>query len=747
MKGIIIPFLFLIFNISYSQEILPVGSAPEPISIEHFPSRMHTFVWRNWNLVSPEKLGEVIGCSAQEIISVARSMGLEPSTQWAHLDSKQLYISIIRRNWHLLPYEQLMVLLEMNAEELAFALKEDDFLYIKLGSLKPSCSPLEYHSPNKMEKKKARQIKKWVKEHFSNTKEIEEVRYGFINDLEVVKPYQSTSNDAGLRYVYSYFGAFGDPLLHPEVNPYPEGLLSQLAEQGVNGVWLHVVLSQLSPPNPNFPEFGKGSEKRLQELAKIVERAKKYGIKVYLYMNEPRAMPLAFFENRKDIQGAIRGDVATMCTSTEEVKQWLRSSLKHVFTEVKGLGGVFTITASENITNCASHNLHNQCVRCSKIGYSSVIAGVNKTIAEGVHAGNPDAKVIAWDWGWNGHGDGREIIKKLPEDVWFMSVSEWALPLNRGNVKSNVGEYSISAVGPGPRAKMHWAEAQKNGLKTVAKVQFNNTWELSSVPWLPVLDLVAEHASNLATSGVDGYMLSWSLGGYPSPNLEIANHYSKNPNSSVEKVLNDIAAERYGSENVEYARTAWSHFSNAFKEFPYNGSVMYRAPQQYGPANLLYSKPTGYNSTMVCFPYDDLDGWRGPYPREVFYDQFNKLAKEWAKGLVSFEALLNNIDPSKRETALKDFGIAKACYLHFASVVNQIKYVELRDQMADGGNSEGDHKILAILQSEIQLAKELYEVSSKDSRIGFEATNQYYYLPQDLIEKVINCEYLMDNAF
>ena len=33
-----------------------------------------------------------------------------------------------------------------------------------------------------------------------------------------------------------------------------------------------------------------------------------------------------------------------------------------------------------------------------------------------------------------------------------MSVSEWDKPIERGGIKTKVGEYSISAVGPGPRA-------------------------------------------------------------------------------------------------------------------------------------------------------------------------------------------------------------------------------------------------------------------------------------------------------
>jgi hypothetical protein len=51
------------------------------------------------------------------------------------------YITLIRRNWHLSPYDQLLELVEMTPERLAFALREDDFLWIKLGGLKPKCEP------------------------------------------------------------------------------------------------------------------------------------------------------------------------------------------------------------------------------------------------------------------------------------------------------------------------------------------------------------------------------------------------------------------------------------------------------------------------------------------------------------------------------------------------------------------------------------------------------------------------------
>jgi hypothetical protein len=550
-----------------------------------------------------------------------------------------------------------------------------------------------------------------------------------------------------LRFVYSYFGVFGDPLIDTKVNPYPDGLLARLSANGVNGIWMHVVLNQLAPGGTDFPEFGERHKERLANLRRMTERAKRFGIKVYLYMNEPRAQSLSFFKNRQEMAGVQVGEFVTMCTSNASVLNWIANSLTHVFKSVPDLGGVFTITASENLTSCASHGKEKECSRCSKRDYADIIAGVNGAIERGVHHGNPDAKVIVWDWGWHGHGDAPDVIAKLPKSVWLMSVSEWAKPIERGGISSNIGEYSISSVGPGPRAQRHWALAKEAGLKTVAKVQFNNTWELSAIPWIPALDLVARHASNLAKVDIDGLMLSWTLGGYPSPNLEIAKRFSEDPNADPDDVLNSLAIRRYGEKAAPFARQAWTHFSNAFEEFPYHQKVVYSAPQQYGPSNLLFARPTGYDATMVGFPYDDLDGWRGPYPREVFISQFQKVAAGWKEGLQSFNKVVELANSD--EVAKTDWRIAKAAYLHFASVANQARFVYVRDSVLTGDLTKDSEQLLkkemnSILDSEIQIAVELFDLARKDSRIGFEASNQYYYVSQDLMEKVVNCEWMRE---
>ena len=93
----------------------------------------------------------------------------------------------------------------------------------------------------------------------------------------------------------------------------------------------------------------------------------------------------------------------------------MADSLAYVFREVPELGGVYAITASENLTNCASHGRWQLCEHCKTRTDTDILAEVVATIDEGVHRSSPKAKVIVSDWGWKGHGDARDIIARLPK--------------------------------------------------------------------------------------------------------------------------------------------------------------------------------------------------------------------------------------------------------------------------------------------------------------------------------------------
>ena len=739
-----------------SEIALPEGSATAPIVSRYFPDRVHEFVWRNWNIIEASKLAKMLETSEDNVCAMAESMGLPPTATIPPEMKTRGYITVIRRNWHLLPYNQLLKILEMTPERLAFALREDDFLWIKLGSLKPKCEPIRYHAPDEAAKQRAAEIRRVVEADFGeDIRRPGEPRFDFVRQLNTPSPtfFPPTSEEdrpVSLRFVYSYLAVYGDPLLDPQLDPYPDGFLERLSSVGVNGVWLHVVLRDLAPGERTFPEFGVDHERRLANLHKLVQRAKKYGVGVYLYMNEPRAMPVAFFKNRPELAGVRDGDFTALCTSQPAVRQWMSDALTHIFRRVPDLGGIYAITASENLTNCASHGNWQSCSRCKTRSDTDIIAEVVATLDEGVHRGNPKANVIVSDWGWKGHGDARDIIARLPKSVWLMSVSEWDLPIDRGGTKTKVGEYSISAVGPGPRAPQHWAMAAKAGIKTAAEIQFNNTCEIASVPYLPTLDLVAEHLHNLAPFKLNGMLIGWTMGGHPSPNFQLAQQMNRTPTPDVATVLDAMARERFGEAGSPHARKAWSLTSDAFRQYPFHIGVVYTAPVQWGSANPLYPTKTNYKATMWGLPYDDLDGWRGPYQPEVFAAQFEKVAKGFWAGIAELQQAVDKAPKDRRKDVEADLRYARAEAITFQSVANQARFVLARDALAKPSNTQSPEErrrlqveIKRCLESEIALAQQLFTLVQEDSRIGFEPSCQYFYLPLDLVEKVVNCRWLL----
>jgi hypothetical protein len=848
-----------------------VAPIPEP----HFPNRLFLFVWRNWELANTDRLAKVLNTSQKSVLKLGAMLGLPAKPRLTEDQLRRIYITVIRQNWHVLPHEQLIELLSWDRARYEFTLKEDDFLWSKLGlGVKPTCERLRYQEPTITEAKRATEIRRVVQDFIGAAFEMRgEPPFHFIADLGSTQPvtfsaprikpsaseislrgctvlepeaaaaqalirtwvgylqaafgtklktaawaagvagptirfemapgaekdeesYEIHSGDEGLRvvasdpaglrqavyhlqdlceehagpllprgtwqrsrrvtprYIYPYFALYGDPLLDRSIDPFPEGYLEKLGRRGVDGVWIQAVLRSLAPSR-SFPEFGKQWEVRLENLRRFVQRARAYGLKIYLYINEPRLMSREFFEKHPEVRGtsyAGAPNVAqefAICTSVPEVRAWLSESLTHVFTQVPQLGGIFCITASENLTNCFAHGEAQFCPRCSKRQGWEVVTELLETFRDGVHKGNPAAEVIAWDWGWgwvkNG-ADAGQTIAHIPKGVQLLSVSEWGKQYTRGGVSLSVAEYSMSVVGPGANALDHWKAAREHQITTLAKVQFNNTWEISAVPYIPVPLLVQQHLKNLLAEQVSGLMLSWTLGGYPSPNLEVAKEYYYSPEPSGKEVLERVARRRYGAGAAPYVLSAWECFSTAFQEFPYGVVAGYSIPTQHGPSNLLRLKPTGYTAAMILYPYDDLKKWLGPYSPEIAQQQFEKLTQLWEGGLDHFRQALLHVPKERAVSARKDLGIAETCWLHYRSVANQIRFYSLRQQLKEAlpaTRSSRINEMKQIARSEMELARRLYTISRQDSTIGYEASNHYYYRPLDLAEKVLNCEHLI----
>ena len=406
---------------------LPVGTHSKALEFNHFPTRFQAVIWRNWEMVSPATLARVLKTDEATIIALATDLGLRVPPRVSPRWLERGYVTIIRTNWHLLPYEQLLELLGWTAERMAYVLKEEDFLWHKLGDLKPHVEPAVCRSLTPAEREHTLRIRQTLERYFPNLQVPDTAMpFGFLDSFEAPIPVvtegsaeRPKNRSFELSFLYSYCAVYGDPLINPALNPYPDGLLARLEAMGINAVWLPVILYTLYPWK--FGHYSEGYERRLESLRQLTERAARFGISVITYLNEPRCMPLEFFREHPELKGIeYNGVDGSLCTSLPEVQDLLKQGTAWLFQQVPRLGGVFTITMSENLTHCFSRSFSKPaittCPRCSRRNPAAIVAEVNRLIAEGVHSVNPTAPVIAWDWAWREEW-AHEAVDLLPKDV------------------------------------------------------------------------------------------------------------------------------------------------------------------------------------------------------------------------------------------------------------------------------------------------------------------------------------------
>ncbi|NLF94468.1 MAG: hypothetical protein GX564_11340, partial [Oligosphaeraceae bacterium] len=632
------------------------------------------------------------------------------------------------QNWHLLSYEQLLQLLGWTAEKLEFILREDDFLWHKLGNAKPQLSAPRFAPLSPEQARATGQLRRWRQEAVASLPERREEPFAFLHK-KLSGGSAATASAPGLRMIYPYAAVYGDPLLDDCLGAYPEQVLADYAAAGVNAIWLQAVLYTLVPWfGPS--RYSQDCERRIANLRRLVQRMAKFRLKLILYINEPRGMPDEFFRQHPDWRGskAANKDLYALCTSHPEVLPRLSLGVEELFRQVPELGGLFCITMSENLTNCWSKSSRENppaCPRCARQSPAEIVSGVIRALAEGVHRSSPAAEVIAWNWAWHPSWD-EQVVSALPPGVKLMLVSETHLETSCcGGIKGQVVDYSISKPGPGPVFRRLLSCARAAGVPVIAKVQLNNSWENSAVPYLPVPGLVEEHLDNLRALDIEDFMVSWTLGGYPGGNLPL-----------LTKRKEELFTEYFQDAGGEIL-SACAYFDRAFRLLPFNSTnLLYTGPQNYGPLNTLFEHPTGYRATMVGFPYDDLQAWRGIYPEDTFIAAFQALVELWGEGLARLQSAGKAV-LAERQAHYRDLRqVAEAAYCHFSSSCWQMVFVQCRDRGEPAG-------MRSAVQAEKELALRLLSLCRIDSRLGFEASNHYYYHENTLLEKILNCNRLL----
>ncbi len=715
--------------------LLPLVREGSYLEYPWFPTRAQCFIYRNWGIVTPQRMAEVLESTVETVLSMADAMGLDLEETVLPQWHTRGYITLIRNNWHLLDYDQLCVLLGWTREYLSYILKEDDFLYVKLGDNKPDCPHLQIEALDEEGEKRTQAICALTKEIYKNSNQVTVQPFDFFakTAFEDATP-QNTDND--IRYLYSYCALYGDTFFDRALIDvsFPDEMLKAYQNLGVTGVWTQAVLSKIAP-HPFEPSLSEGYEKRMEGINYLIEKLARYHLKLYLYINEPRTLPKSLIAEHPDIWGHQfdNGEVA-LCMQVPKVQQYLKESIAYVVRNAKGLGGFFTITASENPTNClyasvASPDFQTNCPRCKDKTAAETYALVNRLIKEAVDSVDPSVRVIAYAWSWKEVSN--DVLEHLPKGISVARVSEEACGKNIGGVDVSVLDYSISIEGPSNITKEFLKNVKEHNMEAIAKLQLNNTWELATVPYIPAFEKYYRHVRRYLEEGfVSGFMYTWTLGGYPSPVFEMIRTMCQRKDTIPS--LTEIYERIFAGADIDKVSKVLHIFSEAFDKYPFHITSAYLGPQHAGPSNLMFAQSTGWTATMTCYPYDDLEGWRSVFPAEVYIEQLRKMAEEWKVGL----DLLKTMDLSSNKYLPELYDTAEGCYLNFQSMYNQSLYVH---KLRDAGNY-GD-----LLKQETELAYSLMNLMARNATIGYEAANHYFYAKSNVMEKIVNCAYLKEN--
>lgn len=559
---------------------------------------------------------------------------------------------------------------------------------------------------------------------------------------------------------------------------YPDNYLLKLAHHGFNGIWLRGILRELVKTEV-FPELGRNSEKLLEQLNRLIERCGKFGIKVYLYFTEPLAFrkDSEFFRKYPHLKGEPSPTEPTcaLCTSNQEVKEYLREGMKNLFKNAPGLEGVILITASEHHTHCYSHiDLKNSlgenfpstisCPKCKQRTPQEVVAEIiSLVVHSGVKAAASQTKVIAWNWSWSMYEEDPQagIIKRLPEDVIIMADFERGGKTIIDGLQNVVDEYSLTYVGPSERFKGTAHISRSSGHKIYAKLQIGVTHEIATVPYFPVLHKIAKKFLNLKKTKATGLMGCWNFGNILSHNTELANWFSWAPlPKSINEILTKIAIRDFGEEKAKNFVKAWRHFSKASDHYPFAMKLVYWGPMNFGPAYPLFFKkvnihmPTPwllpkeikYNmmneKCMERTEYGDiLDDFCQPFGPERVIKSFKLLCKEWEKGVNLIKEALPFVPKRLKEKAEKEYIVAAAILSQFKSTINFTEFTYLRDRLYKAKDDRKKknilRKLISIANDEIQNSLFCKKLARKENTLGFHGEAfGYMYTPEKIDQKV-----------
>ena len=509
---------------------------------------------------------------------------------------------------------------------------------------------------------------------------------------------------------------------------YPDGYLNRLMHDGINALWLGASLRYLVK-SPLVPEYGTDAEKRMKKLNSVIEKCRKYGIKIFLFAVDPASSYcnphlLLHPELMDDDVGA---KWRLLCPSQEKGVEYLREAVKTLFTNAPHLAGYINLTLGESLSTCASNGGVLRCKRCkAKFGsIGKTLAFVEKTIADAMHEVSPDSEYISWTYeqrNWKTE-DLIESCNERDEGVIHLqNFEDFGRPVQLGRERVAY-DYWLSYVGPGRLFEKTVELNKKAGRKTYAKIQVCSSHEISTVPYVIAPGILYDKYKYFYENGVSGVMQCWFFGNYPCLMNKAAGELSFLPfPESKTEFLQKLAGIYWGRDASTVAK-AWAEFEKGYRNFPVSVSFEWLGPMQDSPVAALHLKPIDRSMPSTWLATDAVGGDRlgecmcNGHTHEEVCELVGRMVSDWSEGMTLLDTV-NSYDSAERA---EQKSVATATSLIFRSGYNVIRFYYLRRLLGIG---KGDPSCILsemkdIVLEERQISEELIPICERDNRIGY----------------------------
>lgn len=530
---------------------------------------------------------------------------------------------------------------------------------------------------------------------------------------------------------------------------WPDRYLSILAHYGFDSIYASVYA------NPNGAKAGPpyGDVIRRQNPARmhdLIKRAARYGLDVYC--------PIMHH-----LDGTAENEAA------------LRKLVRDIVTEFPEIRGYVLLIEGFDYERWPGWNRKD-----IRHWVDQWTRGVN-IAAEEMHKLNPAIEVLAWDYNIDFRPSAVElkqyVIGRYASDVTPLVTWENGKGFVRDGEHGYLKDYAINEVGPAEVAAGQIAAARKRGMKVYAKADTFASWQYGTFPYLPFPQQWYARYQALEQHRIDGTMESWSYGFKPNFVAELRCWYSWTGAPPLDELLRSIARREFGPGAEAGALKAWEHFSKAIRLVPDTGPNMGTTNSVGSPffferpklramtADHSWSVPgiqAGGVSVSPYWPYapdrvilvpdftnrtNAAARYASPFSLPVFNKYLLLAAGEMEQGLESYRRAALSAPSSKRKGAFREVLLAEQLQRMMRSDQAILEFEDLRLKLAKAaGGAERARTIermAVILKEELVRTQAARETQLRDSRLGYEWEQDYFYTPDVLAEKIQQLRHVM----